>query len=413
MAFHVTTDLLEQAVSRLDLAVEADPDLKEIRRLLSLPHELVERELTLRRDDGSTQYARAWRCRYNTLKGPTKGGVRFDPNVSPSEVTRLGLLMTLKCAILDLPCGGAKGAVKIDPESLSAKERYQLAETYGELFSDLLRPDRDVAAPDAAHSPTDMEAMLSGIEHHANGDARGAVTGKPEDMGGIALSQGATGRGAMFILQRLADDYGIALKGCRIAVQGAGEAALRFADSAAQAGARIIAIADSTGTLRDENGLDVTTVSKGKRDGELDYDDEPAAVLASEADILCLAGPSDAVTAGNATDLKSRMVLEIANAAISPDADDILKHRDIRIGPDILFNSGGVTASYIEWLSFKKGGQNTINDPQSLWHDRLLTSADAIAATVEECEGDWRLAALLHALRDLNSIAVGQGLFEG
>ncbi|WP_084399781.1 Glu/Leu/Phe/Val family dehydrogenase [Henriciella aquimarina] len=406
------TSLLDQSVSRLDLAVEADPDLKPIRRLLSLPHELVERELTLKRDSGKLQYARAWRCRYNALKGPTKGGVRFAPNTSSEEVKRLGFLMTLKCALLDLPFGGAKGAVKIEPGSLSTKERYQLAEAYGELFSDMLRPDQDVAAPDVATSSEDMEAMLAGLEHYANGDARGAITGKPEDMGGLALRKGATGRGAVVVLDRLADDYGIELDGCRIAVQGIGKAGLQFAESAAKAGACIVAMADSTGTIRDEDGLDIDEVGEAKADGTLDYTDESDAILSTDADILCLAAISDTVSAGNAPDLNCRIILEIANAAVNPDADDILRNRDIQVGPDILFNAGGVTASYLEWLSFRKGAKNPVNDIHALWRDRLVTTADAIAATVEECEQDWRLAALLYALRDLNAIAEAQGLFE-
>ncbi|WP_300376905.1 Glu/Leu/Phe/Val dehydrogenase [Henriciella sp.] len=404
--------LLKSSVSRMDQAAEADPDLKQIKRLLSLPHEIIERELTLRRADGKNQYARAWRCRYSILKGPTKGGVRFAPDASADEVSRLGFLMTLKCALLDLPFGGAKGAVRIDPGSLSTKERYQLAEAYGELFSDILRPDHDVAAPDVATSKEDMEAMIAGIDMHENDDGRGAVTGKPEDVGGLALRQGATGRGAVLILERLASDYGLELNGCRIAVQGIGKAGLQFARSAAECGARIVAMADSQGVVANGDGLDVEKVSQEKADGMLEYSDAPEAILKQEADILCLAAISDAVTSANATDLNCAMVLEIANAAVSPEADDILARKNIKIGPDIVFNSGGVCASYLEWLGYRKGGKENLDNVEEMWRDRLMTSADAIAATVNECEGDWRLAATLYALRDLNAIAEAQGLFE-
>ena len=152
------SDLLEQAVTRLDRLVEADPDLGEIKRLLSLPGELIERELMLRTDEGKTRFARAWRCRYNALKGPTKGGVRFSPTSTADEVNRLGLLMTLKCALLDLPFGGAKGAVRIDAGALSRKERRQLAIAYGELFSDIIRPDNDIAAPDVTERRSQSKA---------------------------------------------------------------------------------------------------------------------------------------------------------------------------------------------------------------------------------------------------------------
>ncbi|MEM5517066.1 Glu/Leu/Phe/Val dehydrogenase [Henriciella sp. AS95] len=405
-------ELLEQAVGRLDRAVDADPDLKDIRKLLSLPHEVIERELTIRRDDGQRQYARAWRCRYNNLKGPTKGGVRFAASANSDEVSRLGFLMTLKCALLDLPFGGAKGAVRIEAEGLTDKERYQLAETYGEAFSDVLRPDNDIAAPDTATTSDDMEAMVAGIRHKANGMARGAVTGKPEDMGGIPLRKGATGKGAFFILDKLAADLDLDLAKSRIAVQGMGKAGAEFARSAAQAGCKIIAMSDSTGMVRNEDGLNPDDVLQAKADGTLDYTDDTEAIIGVPADVICLAAISDAVTEGNATELNARFVLEIANAAVSSSADEILRNRDVTVGPDILFNSGGVVASYLEWLVFQKGRKVSPEEHEAQWSDRLLTSAHALAATAEECEGDWRLAAYLYSLRDLNSIAAAQGIFD-
>lgn len=406
------TDLLGRAVARMDRVVEADPDLEKIRHLLTYPHELIERELTLRRANGQNAYARAWRCRYNTLKGPTKGGVRFSASATSDEVTRLGFLMTLKCALLDLPFGGAKGAVRIDPSDLTDKERYQLAESYGELFSDILRSDHDVAAPDAATNAHDMEAMLAGIEQVANGEARGAVTGKPEDLGGIALRRGATGRGATIILDRLAGDYGLDLDGCRISVQGIGKAGLEFAREVRDAGACIVAMADSSGTISDPDGLDVEAVAEAKTDGAVDYTGASEDILSIETDILCLAAVSDAVTTANTAQLDCRMILEIANAAISPEADDLLTRQGISVGPDILFNAGGVAASYLEWLSFLSGGPDRIGSFETRWRDRLVTTADTIAAAVDECQGDWRLAAMVCALRDLNAIAEAQGVFD-
>lgn len=164
--------------------------------------------------------------------------------------------------------------------------------------------------------------------------------------------------------------------------------------------------------MKNPGGIDVEQMNSNKQDGTVDYDGPPEDILAVDADILCLAGESDAVTHENATELKSPLVIEIANAAINPNADDILRQRDIKVGPDLLFNSGGVTASYLEWLSFRKGGKENLGDIDKLWEDRLLASAHAIAATVEECENDWRLAAMLYALRDLDVIAKSQGLFE-
>jgi glutamate dehydrogenase (NADP+) len=386
--------------------------LRGIQRLLSLPSELIERELTLRRDDGQTEFVRAWRCRYSALKGPTKGGVRFSAASSTDEVNRLALLMTLKCALLDLPFGGAKGAVQIDPDELSVNERHELARAYGELFSDVLRPENDIAAPDVATGPEDMEYMLDGLKQTQSGNARGAITGKLESSGGLSIRNGATGRGAVFLLEQLQTDLNINLSSCRVAVQGMGKAGLEFAQTMCEAGATVVAIADSSGTVENADGLNMSSVSQKKADGKLDYNGAPETILDADVDLLCLAAISDAITQDNAHRLRCRLVIEIANAAISPDADTILAERDITVGPDILFNAGGVTASYLEWLSFCKGDKEQLEDREAIWRDRLASAAGSTAATVNECKGDWRLAAHLYALRDLNAIAEAQGLFE-
>ena len=407
------TDLLQQAVHRLDRIAGIDKELTDICRLLQLPAELIERELAISRDDGETDFLRAWRCRYNTLKGPTKGGVRFSANANADEVNRLGFLMTLKCALLDLPFGGAKGAVRVDPDTLSDNERQKLAMAYGELFSDTLREDNDIAAPDVATTPDDMENLVKGLEPAHNSGSLGAVTGKPVDIGGLSIREGATGRGALFLLQELAEELGISVSTARIAVQGMGKAGLEFAQDAADAGATIIAMSDSSGTVSDSDGLDVEKVAKQKAANALNYNDSSDAILKTDADILCLAATSDVIDAKNASRISCRMIVEIANAAISADADSALADKGIIVGPDILFNSGGVAASYLEWLAHRKGGKDKLGDIDAMWQDRLSAAAGSVASTIHECDGNWRDAALLYALRDLNAVAAGQGLFEG
>ncbi|WP_233355661.1 Glu/Leu/Phe/Val family dehydrogenase [Henriciella litoralis] len=407
------SNYLQGALYRLDRAVDADNDLSKIRRLLSLPSDLIERELTLKKDDGELEYFQSWRCRYNSLKGPTKGGIRFSPHANADEINCLGLLMTLKCALLDLPFGGAKGAVRVDPATLSQNERHQLADAYGDLFADTLRPDHDIAAPDVATTPDDMEALIAGLQRSMDDeDAKGAVTGKPQDAGGITLRKGATGRGAVFILKHLQNDLGLDLQNSRIAVQGMGKAGMEFAEDAAAAGATIVAMADSSGTITDPKGLDIEDIASQKRDGGLNYSDASEAILSVDCDILCLAAMSDAVRTDNATNLNCKFLLEIANAAVNPDADDVLKSRSIAVGPDILFNAGGVAASYLEWMKDRRTEDSDKIDMQAMWEDRLATAAGSAAATLAECEGDWRLAATVYALRDLDAIANSQGLFD-
>ena len=406
------TGLLEQAVHRLDRIMGIDKELADICRLLKLPAELIERELAISRDDGRTDLMRAWRCRYNTLKGPTKGGVRFSASADADKVKRLGFLMTLKCALLDLPFGGAKGAVRIDPQTLSDAERRQLAMAYGELFSDTLREDNDIAAPDVATTPEDMGNLVKGLEPAHNSGSAGAVMGKPVDIGGLSIREGATGRGAVFLLQRLAEDLGIDLSSARIAVQGMGTVGLEFARNATKTGAIIVAMSDSSGAVSNADGLDIEQLSQQKATGRLNYNNDCDAILKVDADILCLAATSDVIDASNAGGLSCRMVVEIANAAISVNADEVLSKNGIIVGPDILFNSGGVAASHLEWLAYRKGGKDKLGDIEAMWKDRLSAAAGSVSSTIHECDGNWRNAALLYALRDLNAVAIGQGLFE-
>jgi glutamate dehydrogenase (NADP+) len=402
------TDLHQDAVSRLDTIRELSPDLEPIIELLARPAELIERQITITREDGNLQHVPAWRCRYNDLRGPTKGGVRFSEHASQAEVKRLAFLMTLKCAVVDLPFGGAKGAVKIDPSNLNERERQQVGEMYGEVFADILKPDHDIAAPDLATGPEDMASMITGIGRVRNGDARGSVTGKPEVLGGISLRTGSTGEGAALLVEHMSDYLDVDLKGLRVSVQGMGKAGLQFAKSMQSRGARIIAMSDSRGTINNKDGLDLGTVESKKADNDLSYDDDRDAIMRMETDILCLAATGDAVTKENASDLNATIVLEIANAAITPDADQIIKDRNIQVCPDILFNSGGVVASYLEWAAFRAGGQNLIGNMEKLWTERLKMAGDTIASLANDQGYDLRTAALYCAVQKLQEAASAQ-----
>lgn len=407
------SDLHSAAVARLDAAVALDPDLKNITDLLCRPAELIERELRIMRDDGSIEYVPAWRCRYSDLKGPTKGGVRFSGAASPSEVKRLAFLMTLKCAAMDLPFGGAKGAVKIDPDTLSAAERQQVGEMYGEAFADLLRPDYDIAAPDVATGPQDMASMIAGIHRVRNGDARGSVTGKPLGLGGIELRSGSTGEGAALLVDYLSEPLGLdQLRDATVSVQGMGKAGLAFARAMSERGAKIVAMSDSSGMVKNQDGLDFETLTQQKKTSEISYDGDSDEILSIESDILCLAALGDSIDAGNADQISSKVIIEIANSAISPDADETLRRKDIKVGPDILFNAGGVVASYLEWAAFRAGGAKLVGNMDDLWRDRLTLAGDGIANLLSDTNGDWRVAAEMCALRELNTVAKAQSYFQ-
>ena len=407
------TDLHAAAVSRLDAVEAIDPDLKNVIDLLRRPAELIERELRIVRDSGDIEYVPAWRCRYSDLKGPTKGGVRFSGVASPAEVKRLAFLMTIKCAAMDLPFGGAKGAVKIDPSTLSASERKQVGEMYGEAFADLLRPNHDIAAPDVATGPDDMASMITGIHRVRNGDARGSVTGKPLGLGGIELRSGSTGQGAALLVEHLIKPLDLeTIEGMTVSVQGMGKAGIAFAQAICERGAKLIAISDSSGVVIDRDGLDPAVIEKDKSNGSLDYSGDRDELFSEESDLLCLAALGDAVDDTNADKLSSKVVLEIANSAIAPDADKAIAAKGITVGPDVLFNAGGVVASYLEWAAFRAGGPKLVGNMEQLWKERLTLSGDGIADLLSETENDWRLAAQLCALRELNAVAKAQSYFQ-
>lgn len=398
------------AVNRLDRMLEFDSSLGGIRRLLSQPEELIEREIVLERDSGGVEHISAWRCRYNTLKGPTKGGVRYSHASSQDEVKRLAFLMTLKCALLDLPFGGAKGAVRINPSELSDRERNGVGEMYGETFADVLGPDRDVAAPDVATGPEDIAAMIQGMRYVANGRAVGAFTGKPNTLGGIQLRKGSTGEGAALIFDHLSEHMGVKLEGLRIAIQGMGKAGKQLARAMQGRGAVIVGFADSSGLISSPSGLEIENVFEQKSAGSLEYDCEASGILKTDCDVLCLAAVSDAITDANFQALNARYIIEVANAAISPSADKGLKDNGVVICPDILFNAGGVTASHLEWAAYRAGKSPSPDENEQRWTERLKLAADSVAELSEETEGDLRMAAMLCAARELDSAAKAQGV---
>ncbi|ADM10069.1 glutamate dehydrogenase, putative [Parvularcula bermudensis HTCC2503] len=402
---------IQGALSRLSPLLDYEQHLQSIVGLLQSPTELIQRQLIIEREDGRSDALDAWRCRYNDFLGPTKGGLRFSPGVNADEVQRLAFLMTLKCALVGLPFGGAKGGVKVDISQCNDRERARIAHEFGRRFSDILGPERDIAAPDVGTGAPEMAAIARGYDRMGAG--RGVVTGKPLDLGGIDLRFGATGKGAAIVVQSMRETLGLAEgKSARIAIQGFGGAGQAFARAMAENGDDLVAFADSTGTVSDPDGLNVEDMIEAKGQGNLSYTEESEAIFDKECDILCLAALGDAINRDRADRVGAKAVIEISNAGVAPEADASLRAKGVKICPDILVNAGGVIASYHEWVAYRTGNAQAIGDAEAQWRKSLISAASAVTEKCSVTDGDLRQAALLCALSRLDGAARHQGVYH-
>jgi glutamate dehydrogenase (NAD(P)+) len=345
--FEAVTHYFRQAAELIDLAPEACAVLTSSYRELSV-------QVPLRRDDGELVVARAYRIHHNAARGPYKGGVRYHPDANLNEVRALAALMSWKTALLDLPFGGAKGGIEIDPEGLSSAELERLTRRFTSAIMHLIGPYRDIPAPDMNTNAQVMAWMMD--EYSArHGYTPAIVTGKPVALGGAQGREQATGRGCAYVLAAFADDVGLELDGLRVAIQGFGNVGTWLAEELNVLGATVIALSDVHGGRLDPDGLPIRTLHDAARAGGTLHDPgigkeiSNAELLALECDVLVPAALGHVLTRHNAADVGARVILEAANHPVTPAADEILMAKDVAIIPDILASAGGVTGSYFEW----------------------------------------------------------------
>ena len=398
--------LLGGALSRLDEAarhIQIDPDVIE---RLKYAREMTKVRLMIRMDDGSRKSFIAWRCRYDDTRGPTKGGIRFHPDATAEEVETLAFWMTMKCAVMDLPYGGGKGAVRLDPRSLSRTELERLSRAYVQAFSKVIGPDRDIPAPDVYTNAMIMGWMADEYASIRGEPVPAVITGKPIALGGSLGRDDATARGGYYLVKHLAGELGLS-SGMRVVVQGFGNAGQFMARLLAADGHRIVAVSDSRGAVACEAGLDVeslialkaqggaTTAAVGAPGVRAISNDE---LLATECDLLVPAALEDMIHVGNAGTLRAKVVLELANGPVTPEADRILEGKGVVVLPDILANAGGVTVSYFEWVQNRQGYYWSLEDI----HARLKTIMEREGAKIwalsREKGVSARTAAYVHAL---------------
>jgi glutamate dehydrogenase (NAD(P)+) len=307
-------------------------------------------------DNGTMAHFEGYRVQHNTSRGPGKGGVRFHQDVTLSEVMALSAWMSVKNAAVNLPFGGAKGGIRVDPKTLSRGELERLTRRYTSEIGIIIGPTRDIPAPDVNTNEQIMAWMMDTYSMNEGGTVSGVVTGKPIALGGSLGRREATGRGVFTVGQEAARHTGLELKGARIAVQGFGNVGGIAAKLFAQAGSRVVAVQDHSGSIYRESGLDVPALLahvaangsvKGFAGAEVIADPSFWTV---PCDILIPAALEQQITSANAPHIQARMVIEGANGPTTPEADDILRERGILVMPDVLANAGGVTVSYFEWV---------------------------------------------------------------
>ncbi len=404
---------------------DAQTRLTDVLKLLTLSDDIWERlanpklslhvNIPVRMDDGSLRVFTGYRVQYDDTLGPTKGGIRFHPDVTLDEVTSLSFWMTIKCAVAGLPFGGAKGGVIVNPKELSKLELERLSRGYIRAVADIIGPKRDIPAPDVYTNATIMGWMADEYYQIMREQLPGVITGKPVHLGGSLGREAATGQGALYVLQQWAKRQCLTPSQTTIAIQGFGSAGYHFARLAQRAGYRIVALSDSKGAIYLEEGLDVDKVMQHKlarRDLKAMLYCEASVceevehtILSNEellelgVDVLVLAALENQITAENADRIQARQILEIANGPVSSKADEILSTRDIPVLPDVLVNSGGVTVSYFEWVQNRAGyywDEDTVNVKLKAIMDR---EANNIFELSKQKKITLRTAAYLHGVK--------------
>ncbi|NNM83727.1 Glu/Leu/Phe/Val dehydrogenase [Candidatus Parcubacteria bacterium] len=375
------------------------------------PDRVLRATLTIPLDAGGTATFPAYRVQFNNARGPYKGGIRFHPGADEDEVSALAAMMAVKCAVVGIPLGGAKGGVGVDPKKLSQKEIYELSRAYVRAFAEHLGPHIDIPAPDVYTTPEIMAVMLDEYERIVGKSLPAMITGKPLAIGGSAGRDTATADGAIAVLAALLEERSLHASKLSAAVQGAGNAGAQAARLLQTMGAKVIALADSKGTLLNKKeGLDIAAVlAEKERSGSVlassrgdSHGADAAAVLGAEADILVPAALEEQITGANAASVKAGIILEIANGPVTPEADDQLHAQGVTVIPDVLANAGGVTVSYFEWIQGLTGERWSHTDVEVKLQATMRSAYREVSGFAREYGVTLRQAAYALALKRIN-----------
>ncbi len=368
---------------------------------LKEPQNIVNTNLEIETSLG-TQTFPAYRVQFNNARGPYKGGIRFHPGADLNEVKALAALMAVKCAVVGIPLGGAKGGVTIDPKKYSAKDVELVSRAWARVMAPVIGVDKDIPAPDVYTNGQIMSYILDEYESIVGHQEPGLITGKPIELGGSLGRNIATAQGGVYVLEQVLTDAGIDIKNITVAVQGFGNAGYTVASILHKMGSKIVAVSDSSGGLYDESGLDPEEINRFKEEsgkGIIEFKKDGAKVITNaelleiDCDVLIPAALDNQITVSNAAKIKANIVLELANGPTSAEADEILFKNGITLVPDVLANAGGVTVSYFEWVQNRAGYYWTEDEVLKRLKDIITKSYRDTYVLAKEKGVDLRLGA--------------------
>ena len=374
------------------------------KEFLSKPKETLEINFPVKLDNGETKTFTGYRCHYNNSRGPTKGGIRFHPNVSKDEVEALAAWMTWKTAVVNIPFGGAKGGVIVDPKKLSNTELERLSRNYIKAIHFFIGPDKDIPAPDVYTNPQIMSWMMDEYNHITGKHQPHVITGKPIHIGGSHGRGDATAKGGYYVLLEAIKKLSLDKKDLKVAIQGFGNAGSYIAKMLYAEGMKIVALSDSKGGIYSEKGFDPNKVLeyKIKNSSLIDFNNSKKItnkeLLEQDVDILIPAALENQITEENAENIKAKIILELANGPTTPEADEILSKKDILLIPDILANAGGVTVSYYEWIQNRTGEYWDLETVYSKLEKVMKKSFEEVYSIKEKDNSDMRTAAYILAI---------------
>ncbi len=399
-------NVYESAEFRFEVAAQKLGLEEGLYRYLRYPNKEITIYIPVGMDDGRLEVFTGYRVQHSVVRGPGKGGIRYAPSVTLDEVRALASWMTWKCAVVNIPFGGAKGGVICDPEKLSMGELERITRRYTAELSEWIGPERDVPAPDLGTNEQIMAWMMDTYSMHVRHTVTAVVTGKPLDLGGSRGRREATGRGVMMVCDKALDKLGMKRDGCRVIVQGFGNVGSMGAMLMAQGGYKIVGVADIHGGLYNEKGFDVPKVIDWVHNQHKQLPEFPGGgtkvsaeeILFHPCDIAIPAAVENQITSRNAHRLQARILCEGANGPTTPPADEILRNKDVFILPDILANAGGVTTSYFEWVQDRQGLFWRESEVNERLRDVMEHSFDEVVRYAEAHGVNNRIAAYMLAI---------------
>ena len=410
-------DAWQVALKQFHIAADMLSLKRGVRDLLAAPKRELTVNFPVKLEDGSVRVFTGYRVHHTTVPGPTKGGIRYHPDVTLNEVRALAMWMTWKCAVVGLPYGGAKGGVICNPKELSVQELEHLTRRYATEISMLIGPESDIPAPDVGTNPRIMAWIMDTYSMHRGYSVPAVVTGKPLSIGGSQGRIEATGRGVTIVARETARHLGLPLSGARVAVQGYGNVGSIAAQLLHEQGCKIVAASDSGGGVYNPKGLDPVDLQRhkehtgsvvGYRGAEAVTNDD---LLELPCEILVPSALEGQITKDNADRIKARMVVEGANGPTTPEADEILRNRKVFVVPDILANAGGVVVSYFEWVQDLQSFFWTEEEINDRLERIMVRSFREVLETAQDKEVDMRTAALVRAVGRLNDALLTRGIY--